>query len=120
MLQEIVNITGHRVVFALDEAGLAFKLLNGSWQSPRTESPRGLLTPMVYCLVKFDVSTIFAATNRSLGSGETLQSDIGKPDSTRILTNFDNSEDENFVKEELAVCIVYSCDLIISIRIGWT
>jgi hypothetical protein len=99
-----VNVTkGKQLVIGVDEASLAHQLLFGKFSSSRTGLPRGLLTPMARIISRFDFSTIYAATNRSLGQGETLQSDIGKPDCTRILTHFDQTEDEDMAKEYLEV-----------------
>jgi hypothetical protein len=98
------NVTkGKQLVIGVDEASLAHQFLFGKFFSSRTHLPRGLLTPMAIIISGFDFSTIYAATNRSLGQGETLQSDIGKPDCTRILTHFDQTEDEDMAKEYLEV-----------------
>eukprot|EP00027_Filamoeba_sp_ATCC50430_P018626 CAMPEP_0168569186 /NCGR_PEP_ID=MMETSP0413-20121227/15995_1 /TAXON_ID=136452 /ORGANISM="Filamoeba nolandi, Strain NC-AS-23-1" /LENGTH=527 /DNA_ID=CAMNT_0008601609 /DNA_START=53 /DNA_END=1635 /DNA_ORIENTATION=+ len=57
-------------------------------------------------------STIFAGTNRSLGFGETLQSDIGKPNCTSLVTKFRSTseeENENVLQQRLNLA---ECDLL--------
>jgi hypothetical protein len=104
------NVTKRRaLVFAVDEANLPHEFLMGKFSSPKTKQPRGLLTPMVRIINRFDFATIYAATNRSLVQGDTLQSDIGKPDTTRILTNFDQTEDEDMAKDDLQVYLINVC-----------
>jgi len=57
------------------------------------------------------VSTLYAATNRSLGLGETLQSDIGKRDNTEVLTKFGHLDEvENARKLEERLDLSY-CEL---------
>lgn len=56
------------LVFAVDEASLAHQFLMGKFISPKSKLPRGLLTPLVQCLMSLPVSTLYAATNRSLGA----------------------------------------------------
>jgi len=91
------------LVFAVDEAGLAQQFLFDRFKSPKSKDPRGLLTVMVRCLMPIHASTIYAATNRSLGMGETLQSDIGKPDTTILLSNFEVT-DRTMNKKRLKNC----------------
>jgi len=77
------------LVFAIDEAGLAQEFLYGVFRSPKSNHKRGMLTALVESLMEMKVSTIYAATNRSLGMGETLQSDIGKKDISVVISNFE-------------------------------
>jgi len=60
---------------SVDEAGLAQQFLFLRFESPKFKYPRGLLTVMIGCLMPIHASTIYAAKNRSLGMGETIQSD---------------------------------------------
>ena len=84
-----------RMIIAVDEAGTAHKYLSGRFNKEEAgKSPRGILTPLANILSRLPVSTIYAATNRSLGYGETLQSDIGKPDSTKVFTDWSYSDEE--------------------------
>jgi hypothetical protein len=107
------NVTHRKaLVFGVDEASLAHEFLMGKFSSPRTKKPRGLLTPLKRIISRFDFSTIYAGTNRSLMQGETLGSDIGKYDIRRVLTNFDQTENKDMVKDDLQVSLYSLLSLI--------
>eukprot|EP01117_Protostelium_nocturnum_P019204 TRINITY_DN8269_c0_g1_i1.p1 TRINITY_DN8269_c0_g1~~TRINITY_DN8269_c0_g1_i1.p1 ORF type:complete len:353 (-),score=42.23 TRINITY_DN8269_c0_g1_i1:406-1404(-) len=76
-----------RIIFAIDEAGLPSETFK-FWNSPRTGAKRGLLTAIARELQNYGHSSIYLGTTFSLGLGERLQSDIGKPNSIKILTKF--------------------------------
>jgi len=61
------------------------------------------LTVMIGCLMPIRASTIYAVANCFFGMGETLQSDIGKPDSTIVLSNFEVT-DRTMNKKRLKNC----------------
>ena len=105
------------VVWAVDEAGQAHQMLMGEFKSQRGEK-RGLLTPLAAMISYYRLPAIFAATNRSLGQGRTLASDIGKTDFTRILTKFDLNETIEHVSKELNVIILLISKLIITEILG--
>jgi len=95
IMQGLKTLGIERVSVAIDEANVGYNLFHGRWESPNTHMKRGLLSPLLWILKRFGWSSVLVAgTGVSLSRGETVQSDLGKPEQTWLVTDFPDTTEE--------------------------
>ena len=88
---------------AIDEANVAHKLFFGQFRSPNNNT-RGILTPILQFINKHSISMIVSGTAFTLHGPDTIQSDIGRTDQSRIFQKYKpltNEEIFEYVKHFL-------------------
>jgi hypothetical protein len=95
----------------LDEASLGQSLFERVWESPVSKSPRGLSSAFLHRFSSWGVSTITSGTALAIADAETFQADIGKPDSTKVVTQFPHKSEKDVCALVGALLDMNGCDL---------
>ncbi|CAG8599176.1 3171_t:CDS:2 [Funneliformis mosseae] len=91
-----IELPGQKsLIFAIDESNIASNKLFSGYFININQHPRGLLTPIIEILRLFKISIVISGTAFSLKQGSDIQSDIGKGNEAKYITNFNttNSKD---------------------------